>query len=133
MCVNWQIFLINRISTPNGKLEQASGAAYKTSDPGKFTLTLENAPVVGSYWVVALGDIPAGTNKYPWSVVSTPFGTDLFILARDPNQFRTTYQTEVLDLVKAKGFTKSYNKPLETYQAEDCEYAPLSQSNNLRR
>lgn len=56
-------------------------------------------------------------------MVSSPLLYNLFILARDVEQFRTEYKDEVLDLVTKLGFTRTYNRPLETYQGEACKYA----------
>eukprot|EP00042_Codosiga_hollandica_P023481 m.93577 g.93577 ORF g.93577 m.93577 type:complete len:66 (+) comp51198_c0_seq16:598-795(+) len=55
---------------------------------------------------------------------SDDLGVALFVFARDPEQFYTTYnQTVSQDLVEL-GFTKSYNKPVATYQGPNCNYAP---------
>lgn len=110
-------------------MQQVNGTAFKTSDPGKFTVRViqsVNQTQSFPYWVVALGAIPPGETLYPWSVVSTPFRTSLFILARDVEQFRTQYQDQVLALVRRKGFTSSSNQPLETYQGTDCLYPPVA-------
>lgn len=48
---------------------------------------------------------------------------NLFILARDVDEFNALYKEEVLELVASKGFTRSYNKPLETYQGPQCKYS----------
>ena len=61
-------------------------------------------PHPGFYWVIATGNIEPGKNLYPWGIVSSPFGVNLFILARDVEEFRTKYKEEVLEFVKSKGF-----------------------------
>jgi lipocalin len=38
---------------------------------------------IGNYRVVALGDWSERTGKYAWAVVSTPFKTSMFIIARN--------------------------------------------------
>lgn len=38
---------------------------------------------VGNYRVLAVGPLREGTGQYSWAVVSTPFKSSLFILARD--------------------------------------------------
>jgi lipocalin len=118
------------LGSPIGDLKQANGTASKTSDPGKFTVRVQSGNQTQSfpYWVVAVGTIPPGESMYPWSVVSTPFRTSLFILARNVTQFRTQYQEQVLQLVRRKGFTSSNNKPLETYHGFDCLYPPTANS-----
>lgn len=78
----------------------------------------------GDYWVLAVGPVTdTADGTYPWAVVSTPFLISLFILARDVERFRSTYQVPVLDLAKQKGFTNIFNKPLETFQGSICQYA----------
>ena len=65
---------------------------------------------------------PDGSNQYDWAVVSTPFETQLFILARDVAFFKANYEAAVLSQVKSLGFDKYYNKPIQTYQGSDCKY-----------
>jgi len=60
------------------------------------------------------------------AVVSAPFWSYLFILARDVEKFRTSYRDEVLKSVKKLGFYSIINQPLETYQGPDCKYLPAS-------
>jgi lipocalin len=104
-------------------LRQANGTVYKTSNPGKYEVQFDETPNErGNYWIVALGDIPAEESQYPWSIVSTPFRTSLFILARDVERFRSVYAKEVFEIVRKEGFTFNYNRPLETYQGNDCLY-----------
>ena len=82
-------------------------------------------PTIGQYWVVALGPVitkPDGSLQYDWSVVSTPFQTQLFILARDAAFFKANYEASVLSLVKSLGFDKPFNKPIPSYQGSDCKY-----------
>lgn len=82
-------------------------------------------PTIGHYWVVALGPVvakPDGSNQYDWAVVSTPFETQLFILARDVAFFKANYEAAVLSKVKSLGFDKFFNKPIQTYQGSDCKY-----------
>lgn len=123
------------------------GFAKPTSSPGKFNVEFNDESVGGRslhpsselldvlhfhhghYWVVALGPLipvtgPGEQQQYAWAVVSVPFGLSVFVLARDVTAFREQYQEEVLDMVKKKGFLLPFNKPLETYQADDCDYAP---------
>lgn len=81
-------------------------------------------PFAGFYWIVKLGDIEPGQSQYPYAIVSVPFQTSLFILARDVEEFRLKYKDSVLQLVKDMGFKYFFNKPIETYQSEECNYPP---------
>jgi lipocalin len=110
-------------------LQFVDGAAYKTISPGKFTIkfNVDGSTTSGDYWIVQLGNIPASQTLYPWAMISTPFQTQLYILARDPKTFRSTYEEQALASARQKGFTYRYNRPLPTYQGDDCDYPPIAQ------
>eukprot|EP01031_Cornospumella_fuschlensis_P025338 gene25338-30597_t len=141
------IYQCSKLETVDGYATQPSG------DPGKFVITFDStqesniddydpndetmkidnmyssrnmSQMKGNYWAIALGDPEPDkpNNPYPWAVVSQPFGLMLFILARNVELFRERYENEVLKLVKKKGFIFPFNKPLETYQESNCQYAP---------
>ncbi len=100
-------------------------------------------------WVVGLGpqvsyDDAKCAPCYAYSIVSDKDAITLWVLARNPADFTSTYNAEVSQfLVKegmrsiaiavighspsvlSPGFTHDYNKPVETYQSEACEYAPV--------
>lgn len=117
------IIHIKRIGSPTGTLDQVNGTVFKTNDPGKYEVQFDTPSYDrGNYWIVALGDIPAGESQYPWSIVSTPFRTTSFILARNVDDFRSVYAKIVFEIARKKGFTSNLNKPLETYQGGDCLY-----------
>lgn len=48
---------------------------------------------IGNYRVVALGDVDKVTGKYSWSVVSTPFLSSVYILARNVQVMLTLVHT----------------------------------------
>jgi len=81
-------------------------------------------PFAGFYWIVKLGDIEPGQTQYPYAIVSVPFQTSLFILARDVDEFRLKYKDMVLQLVKDMGYAYFFNVPIETYQSAACHYPP---------
>ncbi len=87
-------------------------------------------------------------------LISDPYGISLFVLTRSVEEYVSTYNHTVYNnlinkfglrslslsrsLSRARafillnhlfclGFTKLYNKPLYTYQGNDCEYAPQPQ------
>lgn len=109
----------------HGMLHQATGSVITTDNPGQYIILYSDPPAAMGYWVVALGDIPSGEQQYPWAVISAPHQYILFILARDVEHFRHHHQQHVLDWVKAHGYTEEVNKPLETFQGQQCQYAPL--------
>ena len=71
-----------------------------------------------------VGEIEGGHHLYPWAVVSVPFQTSLFILARDVEEFKDKYEADVLALVHDMGFKHFYNKPIETVHTSECKYSP---------
>ena len=67
-----------------------------TTQQGVFQLLMRNDGVyskssashdidtcIGNYRVIALGDKSEQSGKYEWAVVSTPFKTSLFVIARN--------------------------------------------------
>lgn len=115
---------LSRVKCPTGDIEVVSGVAFTTGDPGKYALVLGTGKSAnsGSYWIVELGEIPPGEKSYPWSIVSTPYETSLFILARNVREFRDKYEQFVLDRAEKLGFKYFFNKPIPTYQEDDCNY-----------
>jgi len=74
-------------------------------------------------WVVELGPPTFNGTNYQYSVVTDPFATMLFVLARNVTEFKQKYDEGVTTMLKQLGFTKLYNKPTETYQGADCLYS----------
>ena len=110
------------MGSPTGLLSQATGRAINddySHAPGKFRLTFDSvkSPLAGFFWIVDLGEIEPGQSQYPYAVVSVPFQTSLFILARDVDKFRLKYKDLVLKIVENKGFVYFLNKPMETYHS----------------
>lgn len=116
--------------SPTGELKQVTGTAVNEEadrEPGKYRISMDDSsiPFDGFYWVVAVGEIPSGKTQYPWAIVSVPFQTSLFILARDVDDFKQNYQTTALQIASEKGFTNFFNKPIATYQStSECQYPP---------
>ena len=74
-------------------------------------------------WVVQLG--PSTCNgEYQYSVVTDPYKLTLFVLARNVTEFKQNYDKEVLAKLKEQGFTWFFNRPIKTYQGQDCCYIP---------
>lgn len=120
------------IGSPSGSIDTISGQS-ELKDPsqlGKWVITLENGPkifdrnIYGFYWIIELGPLNAN-GLYSYSVVSSPFGITLFVLARDVTEFRTTYEQDVLARLDQRGFKTPFNRPLPTYQESDCNYQPV--------
>jgi lipocalin len=62
---------------------------------------------------------------YPWAIVSDASGSELFVLARDPAEFKVQYDDLVLQKAQSLGFTGDSTKPIAIEQGEQCQYASL--------
>ena len=85
------------------------------------------------YWIVVLGEIDSRSKLYQWAVVSDPLGIDLFILARDVDDFHSKYEEDVLALVASRGFKHIFNSPIQTYQSDQCAYPPVFDDDSKRQ
>ena len=92
-----------------------------------FVLFLSDCQLLTD-WVLKLGPKEArGPNavpQYQYSIVSGPFRTTLFVLARDPDDFRARFEADILQWLKTNHFDRFYNKPIQTVQMSDCDYPP---------
>lgn len=59
---------------------------------------------------------------YQYSVVTDPSRFTLFVLARNVNEFKTRFESSVLNFLTKNGFDKLYNKPEPTVQVKTCKY-----------
>jgi hypothetical protein len=88
----------------------------------KFPVT----PVAAPYWVIQLGPKESTSRnaqpQYQYSIVSDPLRAGLYVLARDPADFRSRFQADVMKWLEDNQFNKFYNKPIETVQTNDCKY-----------
>lgn len=121
------VFNAARLRTPDGKLTIINGTATipDPSEPGKLSVSFDSVGTAGApYWVLKLGPVTDG--QYRYAIVSDNLRLGLFVLARNTEEFTTKYEDEVLAFLEENGFTRFINKPIETYQKSDCQYAPLS-------
>ena len=97
--------------------------ASNPDEEGQLVLKLDGVPFPGEYWVFELGPINAD-GLYDYSIVSGSKAPNnaMYILARDVNTFKTTYESDVLANVADMGFTGILSKPIETYHGADCDY-----------
>lgn len=88
-----------------GSPESISGYAFykDESKPGELSVYLEGTPFIAPYWVLNLG--PTSNNQYSWSIISVPFGSSLWVLARNVELFFSQYDDEVVKLLNQYGFT----------------------------
>jgi len=109
--------VINSQINKDGELEQITGYAYykNISEPGKLTVHLEGVPVDSPYWIIRLGEVKDG--EYQYSIITTPSGVSLWVLARDINSFFVNYDAEVLQYLEENNF-----KYVEIDHDENCVY-----------
>lgn len=74
----------------------------------------------GNYWIFALG--PVVNDQYQWALVGTPNSNDLYVLARNPEEFDSLYAEEALQICEDYGYTSFLNKPRRTNQSFLCNY-----------
>ncbi len=138
MSLSWKAFLrsfhiksfseFHSNGSASGPLVQGKYVAENKNfdtQPGKFYTPVDGHDYPS--WIIDLGEMNTTTQQYPWAMVSVPFGVDLFILARDVAEFQTDeYETEVLQMVRERGFKYAFNEPIATFQsATECNYPPL--------
>ena len=112
----------------DGDLVVGKGLAWQffPKYPASFVLTMEPKKKggiipLGGYKVILLPEVDETTGRYEWAVVMG--GTrSIFVLVRDVPYFKENLQDFLLSTLDDMGFNKPYNKPLETYQGEDCVY-----------
>ena len=117
---NGNINVVNTQINENQDTEQITGYAYykNLSEPGKLTVHLEEVPVDSPYWIVKLGEIK--NNQYQYSIITTPSGVSLWVLARDVDTFMELYDEEVSE------FLRQYHFKYTTIQQDNCYYKPNS-------
>jgi lysozyme C len=111
------VSVVNSQVNMKNELEQISGYAYykNISEPGKLTVHLDGVPVDSPYWVISLGEIK--DDQYQYSVITTPSGVSLWVLARDIDSFFKNYDDEVVDFLEENQF-----KYVTIDHDEDCDY-----------
>lgn len=92
---NGDVSVLNSQINLHDELEQINGYAYykNVSEPGKLTVHLDGVPVDSPYWVIKLGDVE--NDQYQYSIITTPSGISLWVLARDLPSFFENYNDEV--------------------------------------
>jgi apolipoprotein D and lipocalin family protein len=98
------ISVLNSQLNAKNELEQISGYAYYTnvSEPGKLTVHLDGTPVDAPYWIVSLGEVKYG--KYQYSIITSPSGISLWVLARNVKVFMQNYAEEVVAYLDEHGY-----------------------------
>jgi apolipoprotein D and lipocalin family protein len=114
---NTNVSVINSQINKDDELEQIFGYAYykNISEPGKLSVHLDGVPVDSPYWIVRLGEVIDGI--YQYSIITTPSGVSLWVLARDIDLFFVNYDAEILQYLTENNF-----KYVEIEHDENCVY-----------
>jgi lipocalin len=102
---NGNVSVFNSQLSLKNELQTIGGYAYYEHklEPGKLTVHLEGTPKDAPYWVVNLGEVV--DSQYQYSVITTPTGLALWVLARDIEGFEQKYDAEVRQYLDAHNFT----------------------------
>ncbi|XP_072041454.1 outer membrane lipoprotein Blc-like [Amphiura filiformis] len=126
-----------RLKTPDGNLTQIQGFAYipNPAYPGQLKVAFSIVPQPGDYWILKLGpkeeSFPS-VPQYQYAIVSTPLRGQLFVLARNIQQFNARFNEEVLAFLKEEGFTTYLNEPVKTLQNPECKYAGTNKQDTMK-
>jgi len=99
LLANGNISVVNSQLSLTNELQTISGYAYYENkfQPGKLTVHLEGTPKDAPYWVVKLSDVV--DNQYQYSIITTPTGLAMWVLARDVELFYEIYDDEVREFL----------------------------------
>ncbi len=116
---NGQVSVLNVQLNKDKEIEKISGYGYykNASEPGKLTVHLDGVPVDSPYWIVKLGEMV--DNQYQYSIITTPSGISLWVLARDIDTFNELYSDEVKKYLDANNFN------YVSIEQSDCHVANL--------
>lgn len=122
--INGTAFSLNnfgRVSSPTGEQKSLGGTSTlpDIEKPGKWVVEIDSVDKKGDFWVLHLGEI--FDNKYSWAIVSDSKGLNNFVLARDAEAFRKSYDNEVVQILSRDGFNGLYS-PISSYQSDTCIY-----------
>ena len=73
-------------------------------------------------WIFDLGPIVGG--QYQYSLITDASDLQLFVLARDPEEFFKLYDADVTKLLTNVGFTGRYKGAEEVPHPQNCQYLP---------
>jgi lipocalin len=112
---NGYISVLNSQLDENKQIEKINGYAYykNASETGKLSVYLEGVGIDSPYWIVKLGEVVDG--QYQYSIITTPSGVSLWVLARDIDRFNQMYKAEV------ESFLETYSFKYISIVQTDCE------------
>jgi len=115
-----------REGNSNGPPRFSLSYGFRAGDTGQFSLHSSNSPDSEPFWVIKLGPLNE-YNQYDYAVVSNWVRYPVFVIARDPERFRTKHMKTVLQFLEDNNYinvvTKAFNliSPVDYSQ---CQYTP---------
>ena len=80
---------------------------------------------MSSMWVIASSPITASTVSVDWIVATDPSSLTLSIYARNVLKFQSQFNSTVVAIALADGFSQCYNTPIAVDQGNSCQYSSV--------
>uniref|UniRef100_A0A8R1XVQ9 Lipocalin domain-containing protein n=2 Tax=Onchocerca TaxID=6281 RepID=A0A8R1XVQ9_ONCVO len=115
-----------REGNANGPPRFSLGYGFKSGDTGQFVLHSSNSPDSEPFWVIKKGPLNE-YNQYDYVIVSNWVRFPVFVIARDPEQFRNKHMRNVLQFLEDNNYinvvTKAFNM-ISPVDYSQCQYTP---------
>ncbi|TMS37210.1 hypothetical protein L596_004187 [Steinernema carpocapsae] len=115
-----------REGNANGPPRFSLGYGFKAGDTGQFLLHTSNSPDAEPFWVIKKGPLNE-YNQYDYAIVSNWVRFPVFVIARDPERFRTKHMKDVLHFLEDNNYinvmTKAFNM-ISPVDYSQCQYTP---------
>ncbi|VDK84654.1 unnamed protein product [Litomosoides sigmodontis] len=115
-----------REGNANGPPRFSLGYGFKSGDTGQFVLHNSNSPDSEPFWVIKKGPLNE-YNQYDYVIVSNWVRFPVFVIARDPERFRSQHMRNVLQFLEDNNYinvmTKAFNM-ISPVDYSQCQYTP---------
>ncbi|CAD5119530.1 DgyrCDS8130 [Dimorphilus gyrociliatus] len=120
---NISVYNYQRQNSPSGPPYGLGGIAYPSNRPGVLSVQLAGVPRIAPYWVIKLGPKTFGFDGYyEYALVSEPTKLNLFVLARNVDDFNQRFDQEVRDFLDEEGFNSEDNPYRRVVHGGNCVY-----------
>uniref|UniRef100_A0A0N4T718 PARP catalytic domain-containing protein n=1 Tax=Brugia pahangi TaxID=6280 RepID=A0A0N4T718_BRUPA len=123
-----------REGNANGPPRFSLGYGFKSGDTGQFVLHNSNSPdsepcnqlISLCIWIIKKGPLNE-YNQYDYVIVSNWVRFPVFVIARDPERFRSEHMQNVLQFLEDNNYinvmTKAFNM-ISPVDYSQCQYTP---------
>ncbi|KAK6110741.1 hypothetical protein QQG55_40910 [Brugia pahangi] len=115
-----------REGNANGPPRFSLGYGFKSGDTGQFVLHNSNSPDSEPFWIIKKGPLNE-YNQYDYVIVSNWVRFPVFVIARDPERFRSEHMQNVLQFLEDNNYinvmTKAFNM-ISPVDYSQCQYTP---------